>query len=458
MPIALMICLATLAWAAADAENAVARLSSSKAAERATALAEIERLGEAALPALAVAANSRDLMLRAQAAALMDSIEGRRLIRPTLVALDFRDLPLASAVDSISQRSGMTLVLDPENDPRWKTKSVTIQAPQPVPLWDALDRLAKAGGLRLDPPANPWMRQRQVFFNAQGQRRRLSSGNELIFRPDDGAVPAPTSDSGAFRVSIVGIRLNRNRSFIRTLETIGQPAATSQFTAQFMVRSEPRLTLASLDQPRLDEAVDDLGQSLLSSEPSPVVVNLNRGFDENLMRVTPIILSLKYPESPGRTITRLRGSVRALVVGRRPDPLVFPLAGSIGKTFGAEGISIQLHQIRQAQDGRETSVELTLNMPGGLGMNPGMHNLSDPRSVLRPPPSARGQIDFLDTKGRLCQTIDLGLVGMGYASSGRTSLTIQPPEGVGPPVEARYFAATWASILVPFEFHNIPMP
>lgn len=462
MPIAFLIGLAAATWPGpdgADARGIVARLSSPRWDEREEAAKEIELLGEEALPALIEAADSRDLVLRGRAAALIDAVEGRRLARPTLVSLDFRSKPLGQIIAEISRISGVTLILEPENDPRVRGKTVTVQADGPIPLWEALDQLSVAGRLRIDPGLNPMMRQRQIFLNGQGQRRRVLNGSEIVLRAsDDATIVAPTSVSGAFRVSLLGLKLNRNRNFVRTPETAGQPEATAQFTAQIQARAEPRLTLASLDEPRLIEATDDRGQSLLGEIPqAPATPPMHAGFDE-MARVSPLTLTLRYPESPGKTIASLRGSFRALVVGRRADPLVIPLADAVGKTFSGDPVSVAIHGVRFGPDGRQTTIDLSLSQPMGVGAFQPIHNRSDLRASLRPPPSARGQFEFYDAAGRLCHVVDLGGLNMGYNPGGRTSLSFQTPDGVGPPTEARYFGATWASVEVPFAFRDVPMP
>lgn len=447
-----------------DAHEAVAKLASPRSAVREAAQRTLESLGDAAFPALAAAADSPDLELRHTAAVLLDTIEGRRLARPTMVTLDFVDRPLLQVVQAISRSAGVTIVVEPDGDARARTKAITLKAETPVPLWEALDRLARAAGLRLEPGTNVGLRQRQMFaMNAmpQPQRRRVMVGNELVLRFDDGESPtAPVFDAGALRVTVASIVLNRNRTFVRTPANPGTPETTAVFTVGLQVRAEPHLTIAALEDSRLIEVRDDRGQSLLAGPPSvagPPIPWNGRGFDPS-PRNPPLVFALKYPAEPGQKITRLRGSVRALVVGRRGEPLTIPLVAAAGKTFSAGSSSVLVHAVRTAADGRETTIEFTLDTAGGGAGSQPILNPLDPRSGLRPPPAARGQVEFFDAKGQLCHTVDLATTGMGFGSGGRTTVMIQPPPGTGPPTSARYYAATWAAVDVSFDFRDVPMP
>ena len=447
-----------------DPRDAVAKLVSPRSAERAVAQRTLETLGDAAYPALGEAAESSDLELRHKAAQMLDAIDGRRLARPTLVPLNVTNRPLAEAVQAVAKSADVTILVEPDGDPRTRSKTITLTSDSPVPLWEALDRLGRAGGLRIEPAINPAIRQRQMFaVNGMPPRRRMMAGHEIVLRFGDGTLPsAPASDSGAVRVTVSSIVLNRNRNFVRTAENFAVPEATTAFSIGFQVRAEPRLTIASLDDARLIEARDDRGQSLLpgpeTAAGSPVAkMGMGQGM-EIVARNQPLVFPLKYPEEPGRTMARLRGSVRALVIGRRGDPLSIPLGDAAGKTFSSGSSTVLVHAVRTAPDGRETTVEFTLDtMGGGIGAQP-IFNPLDPRLGLRPPPAAKGQIEFFDADGRLCQQVDLATVGMGFGSGGRTTVMVQPPRGTGPPTLARYHAATWTTIEVTFDFRDVPMP
>ncbi len=133
-----------------DVRALVAGLSAPRRAERERAARGLEALGEAARPALLEAAGSNDLELRAQAAAVLDAIEGQSLGRPTPVVLDFRDAPLGDVVEAVTDRTGLGLAIQPWPDPRRGERRVTVLAPAPVPFWEAVERIGEAGEVRPD--------------------------------------------------------------------------------------------------------------------------------------------------------------------------------------------------------------------------------------------------------------------------------------------------------------------
>src|SRR5206468_576008 len=102
-----------------------------------------------ALPALRVAREAADgAEARARLDALIDMAEASLLGLPKAVALDVDDRPLGEAVAALAARSGYALTLD---DPALAGRRVTARSDGPLPFWEALDRLGRAGHVRHDP-------------------------------------------------------------------------------------------------------------------------------------------------------------------------------------------------------------------------------------------------------------------------------------------------------------------
>src|SRR5262245_50845387 len=126
----------------------VAQLGSVRFAQRESAAAALERLGRQALPALRSARDVKDPEIRSRASALITKIEGELLTKPTMVALDYQDQPLAEIVKSIGDQSGVKMVLYPEQIVALQQKRVTLQESAPLPFWKALDRLCETAQLQ----------------------------------------------------------------------------------------------------------------------------------------------------------------------------------------------------------------------------------------------------------------------------------------------------------------------
>ena len=440
-----------------DVTELVVRLGSVRSAEREAAAGALERMGRAALPALRGARDSRDLKVRARAAALLDAIEGRQLISATLVPLDFRDRPVAEVVETIGKRCGMVLMLVSDGAPKLPPRPITLEAPDSVPFWTALDRLCQAGGLRVVPPSETWQFRRQVMPNGMGgPQRRRTTGTELLLVPQDGRGIGPVSDFGAFRIVLTTLHHQRDRVFFRDAPApSGSTSESERFLARVQVMVEPRLTLAWDGKPVLSEAIDDQGQSLVP-ERNPKLLRESGPVLEFGSRPDLLDIPMTYPERPGKTIMRLRGMLPAVVSGRRPDPLVVPLGEALGKMFHSEEAALTIHQVKTVPNQPGVAVDLTLTLPEVARTMFGSPLPSDLRRGLRPPPPPQPQLEFVDAWGRVCQAFALGPARLGDGM--RRTLQITPAEGAGPPVGVRYYGSTWRKIEVPFEFRDLPLP
>ncbi len=451
MYFALAIGLSTLGWQAdVPKQELVSRLTSPHVLERVNAARELEAMGEPGRKLLEASAESLDLELRAEIATLLDRIEGRSLSQASRFRLDLDKATILEATATITQRTGTSFRLEPEGDAKWRAPVVAIH--EELTLWDAVDRILLQGSAYLQmPPIGVPRRGRFV----QRDGRRMTNLPDLTLKTDLGASP-PTTNSGAFRISVLGLRLYQVRTFTQKLSMSAPQPPENTFTVQIQVRAEPRLLLASLDDPVLIEATDDLGQSLLQGGSKVSGVVTSRGLGEDLSRAGPLALALRYPAKPGKTITVLKGSVKGLVVGRRDDPLIVSLDRR-KSPLTHHGTTLSILNVQPDPNGRATLIQLSLDGPEPTA-NPAQTNgRLDARSGLGVPPSAKGYLDFLDANGRVCQSDDLGQM---LNSSMGNAITIQvaAKPGLGPPVEARYYPASWSQIEVPFEFHNIPMP
>ncbi len=435
----------------AEIKDLVGRLVAPRASDRDAATDSLRRLGDAALPALNVARDATDLELRMKAAALLDAIEGDRLVRPTTITLDFNDRPLPDVLDAISLQTGMNLVLEPEGDPRWRTRRLSFPRGQPVTFWDAIDLVGKAGGIGVGQVVDSG--ERSNWFDPNRPRRRVRNGAVLLLRNEDASEKTPHCNSGVFRVAVQSLVVDRVRSFEGAMR--GTTGDTTQFVAVIQVVAEPRVTLARLGEVRVLEAVDDLGQTLVARADLRVVP-APRIHPPNNLRAAPISIPLFYPRSPGKTIERLRGTVRAVVVGRGKDSIRFVIAEKFGVGVRHEDCIVTIHSVRPSPDGRASLVDLSVT--GGdesVAWAPGRPVIG-PRRGVQGPPSARGHMIFFDAKGKICGALDVGLDAIGYPS--RTSIPIEASDGTGPPVEAQFFAMTWATADIDFTIRNIPMP
>jgi hypothetical protein len=454
LAVRLVVAVQLLAQSASPPEPAdlVERLGSARYAEREAAARALEQLGRQAVPALQLGRESRDLEVRTRAEAILRRVEGMVLTQPTMVRLDFGDVPLPEVVAELARRSGMKLALFPENLPVWKTQRVTLQEPEALPFWKAIDRLCQVAALQSDlelhgisPPNEPTL--------------TLSDRNP---RP-----LLPSSDHGPFRVSVVGLDYQRHVGFAivpprsprdRAGLSRGGPvdpapqlprAVTSvQFTLQMQVVAEPRLGLSQTGPLQILEAVDDRGNSLVAAGQGAAGAARANGYLGGTC--TPVLhlrAPLQRPENAGSTIRSLRGKVPLGITARRPDPLVVPLSGAAGKTFDKGDVRVTVHEVRSDLNNRRRQVELTV-VVGRAGGDP---SPAEPDPRLRALPQ---NIEIVDAAGRVLPWLQTGV----NVESSRVTLTLAGAPRADEPKELRYYRISETIAEVPFAFAELPLP
>jgi hypothetical protein len=476
-----MLIVLGLAEPKGDASALVAQLGSARYAEREAAALALEKLGRDALPALRAALDSRDLEVRTRSANLLEKIDSDLLTRPTMITLDFDNRPLDEVAKSIGDQYGIALVLQPENDPSWKTRKVTLKEAEPVPFWKAIDRLCQAGGLQ---------------YNAGSMGMMLGRGP--VFHLFSGiSQDVPTYDSGPFRVSLISVHHHRDLTLGQNAMGSGmrvpgilipgrplqppvaggggaelRPApagrpdvaaarvANDQFFVQMMVTAEPRLIVSQSQELKLIEATDDLGHSLVRPSAGQAQrTSAYYGYSMSAMVQMPI--HLVYPEQqPGQKIKILRGTLPVSLSARKADPLVVPLKNEVvGKAFKGSDVSVTVNEIKSEPNAQRTTIDITLralNSPEDAGAAQGVDMM---RTGFRAPNLFQNQLEILDDQGKVLHALpSTPANGRPQADEMRFTITLTPLPGVGAPSQLRYYSLSHATAEVAFEFHDIPMP
>ncbi|SIO62181.1 hypothetical protein SAMN05444166_6971 [Singulisphaera sp. GP187] len=438
---------------ASDPMVLVTQLGSARYAQREAAAAALERLGRTALPALQTARDVKDPEIRARASSLITKIEGALLTKPTMVALDFHDQPIAEVVRSFSDQAGIKMAIYPEQPPALQQKRITLQESAPLPFWKALDRLCDAGQL-------------QYNFGMHG----MPNAREPVFPLFSGAGrPAgPMSDHGPFRVNLVGLHYQRHVQFFPTGQPlpsnrVGLPpnpvdpkrpgyTVNEEFYAQIQVAAEPRLSVSQNGPLKLVEAIDERGQSLLIPENNAQTLQRQSAYfgltaGPNLHLQAP----LRRPEQPGQEIKRLRGVLPVVVATRKGNPLVVPLSGSSGKSFRNDEATVEVQEIRVNPNTNQTNIQIAVRTNRTSG---GEADLlaALPTAMGRRSETSQQQLEVVDGQGKLIPwylTND--------AEGSRMTLTLTPQEQ-GAATEIRYYAMVRAVTDVNFEFTDVPLP
>jgi hypothetical protein len=282
-----------------------------------------------------------------------------------------------------------------------------------------------------------------------------------------GRPAGPMSDTGPFRVNLMGLHYQRSVSFLgaaqvggagRVLPGLGDAndppghVFNEQFYAQLQVAAEPRLSLSQNGPLRLLEAVDNLDQSLVvPSSGHPTTQRFSGYFGLSSGSTLHLQAPLRRPDHTGQSIKRLRGVVPVIVATRKPDPLVIPLDGATGKSFQNEEFSLRVLDIRTNPNTHQTSIEIALRAnpsspeaePVGAGL---------PTVAVRRPDTNQQQIEVLDAQGRA-----IPWYHSNDAEGSRMTLTLTPHDQ-GAASEIRYYSMVRAQSEVGFEFSDVPLP
>lgn len=445
----------------ADPAALVAQLGSGRYAEREAAGKALEQLGRPALSALRAVRDTRDAEIRNRAFNLIQKIEGALLTQPSRVRLDFDNTPLPEVVQSFSRQIGFKVALYPENHSKWKYRRVTLRQTDPLPFWKAIDRLCEAAQIQPNPSSYGVVNPREPTFPlADGAMRSMM----------------PNSDHGPFRVSLVSVDYERHVSYAGGLgagaglrppvanHAAGRrpqaaaparpnPEMRDQFTAHLIVAAEPRLSLSQSGVLHLVEAEDDLGNSLVPTGDGGPVYNRFAGYfgvvNGSVMQVQA---PLRRPDMPGTQIKKLRGVIPMTVSSRRPDPLIVPLNQGNGKHFENADVELTLHEIRSIPSTRQTLIELSIKLKERrMTAEAGE---PDAFNAIYRPDTQRLQLEIFDSRGRVVPWFPSDV----DSETSHVTLMLTNLPASASLKELRYHTLTCATINVPFEFKEIPMP
>ena len=128
----------------------IERLGSEHYADREAASAALEKLGAAALPALQAAARSENPEVRERASVLAvrlkRTVDSTSRLAPKRLKLDYKDIPLGTAINDLRARTGLPIVLDGTRVAN-PLRKISCETPD-LPIWETVETFCQAAGLR----------------------------------------------------------------------------------------------------------------------------------------------------------------------------------------------------------------------------------------------------------------------------------------------------------------------
>jgi hypothetical protein len=417
------------------------------------------------------ARESSDAEVSERARTLIRTIEEIRDTELPAVVLDFEDRPIAEVVAALAKRTGAAVALTPEAYQACGQKRVTLTAERPLPFWEALDRLCRAAQVA------PWPSEVQSV-NRQGgnevpapARVRFDPNNpdpQAAFAPlqltCEKPVLFPTSYHGSFAVRLTRLQDVHYRQVDASLEEgapASKPMVSDQFRIQMSIRGRPGAQVIATAPPRIEEALDDQGRSLIPTPSDLQAGNRGAAFDPNVGRLqrgrmagqvggnfgTGIVL--KRPDPSARAIRRLRGIQSLRLVVRKDPPLVVLLdpirTGPRTVTFQGVSATFASFKVNPDAPSAVLTVDFEAIQPAAAGapLQPNMAGqIGNPAQAVR-------ALDF-DAPSTLTNGTNVG----GPANRLRQEWTFLgrlPTEVRIPEVIERAFD-------LPFEFRDIPLP
>jgi hypothetical protein len=342
-------------------------------------------------------------------------------------------------------------------------RKVTLEAAEPLPFWEAIDRLCAAGSLHYGASA-------QSAFGA-------SRGTLTLMADRTGR--GPVSDSGPFRVQVVGIQSVSEINFVQRPDPVrrkAQPAGAGDLTLNLAAIPEPDLVLHQNGPASLAEAVDDRGRSLIPDVAKPAGAAPPRYQNQGVITITNLAsisigLKLQAPDPPPTTIRRLRGRIPVLVVARQADPIVIRLQETAAeKVISIPEMNLIVDEVALGP-GARSSVRVTIRPSrrdnfAGRGRDPRRPDFAafNRDRILE-------RLELRDASGRRLH-FGTGTSTRGADQKGfydRYQLVVPSPfdnvpaGGAGkaskPPIpgELRYYGLVQTAMEIPFDFRDIPM-
>jgi hypothetical protein len=478
---------ATTLGAEPDTDDLIEQLASEDFDDRVSACKALERRGAEVLPALrAAVVRSDNSRLRSQAALLRESIarqmELDRISRPTSVQLDFRDRPLGAIVDTLNARHrlGLAVQLDsaPERgqvvfDPdaprrleRAREQRVTLVADDPVPFWEAIDRLCETA--------------RMHYRLSDPQNRHLDRG-VLVLMPDRTG-RGPVSDSGPFRVQVTRVDAVYENDFSSDSGATAQGARPSNdrdLIVSLAIFAEPGLSLQMTGPIAIEDARDEKDRSLLL--PASTDSEVQRGDLQRIRMSGPFLtqvrVKLQAAAPVGTTIRQIRGRIPVVAFVKHVDPLVISLKrkDDLETPFQAGEKTISVTKVNPDPEDGTFDVTLTPNRDATAPAN-----RREPSWLVSTAASKGRELDALelyDDKGvkipLQCTQRSEGIGDTGKFTRLRVSpwtvfdgpadaaAAVRPdgePSRIPVPAELRYYESSPVTTEIPFDLRDIPIP
>jgi hypothetical protein len=390
----------------------------------------LETLGTKALPALRKARDHADPEVQRRVGLILPQLEIAELLAPKRVTLDLKKKTVRQIMDELSKKSGYKIEFfggDPQQLYDLKANN--------LPFWEAFDRLCQSAGLVL-----------QIGYG----------DNVIRLNQQDSYVPY-VNYRGSFRLVANSFNYNRSIDFSTFPKHTGGTQRNESMNFGFTVCVEPKIPLMSVGEPRLTEAADDEGRSMLLAGRNPdemggawmgggrFVSRYNGGYKAYCMQT---YVNLSRPSEKSRSVKVIKGSVPVtLLAEEKPEVVSDDILKAKGKKVQIGNVSFDIQDVT-TNPNKHYSIKLSIT-----------NNDKDNPNDYTWMNSLHSRIELQDTKGNKYQHFGSSWSGAGnnhvdltftYGNNGNTKME--------PPKKLIYQSWTLVNHQVSFEFKNLPLP
>jgi hypothetical protein len=441
-----------------DVQGLIAQLKSDDWRARQEAVDKLVAMGDLAIPHLRqLVATTQDNEVRTRAASALARIDEQRRVGASVVTLKLTGVPASKAFEDLFRQADAALQTDPPGLFQGKNGLPVSLDVERRPFWDVMQSLCAQAGLE---PTTLHRHGRDVGLGlvvagSTGGLKKGAAGERRSW--DD----APITLAGPLL-----IRADR-LTVVSNVHMKAPQAIAREFHIMFTAFAEPKLKVLDYSGVvRLDEAVDDRGNSLVPIDDqgqganAEVFGNSRGGYTSHW----ELGATLRYPlTNRGRTIKRLKARA-ALEVVTQSAVLDLPLreARNAGKTVGG------VRMLVKGFDPAASRCDVVIDREGRGDME--WFGL---RSLLN-----AGEARLLDQEGRTVGRTPVGLEAeengdadrleihlkfeRSNSAGGPTAAEGQAVSGKAAGVEAARlvweFPVETRQVVVPFEFGDLPMP
>jgi hypothetical protein len=413
---------------APTAEQLVEQLGDPDFHKRNAAVAQLEALGAAALPALYKAQNHDDPEVRRRAGELIPILEAASLLAPRRVTLNAQQQPIRQVLDAIAKQTGYRIECWVGNEQQRYDFQFDNQ-----PFWQALDHVCHAAGLVLQ----------------QGY-----GDNQLRLHHQDGYVPYVYYD-GPVRVVANGFQHHRSIDFSFLPRTPSGSRRSESLYFSFSIFVEPRLPLLGMGETRLTAAYDSENHSMLphptgsSADPEPFGRRWTSRYGSGYRSYShQTQVALLPPAEKAQSVKLIQGSVPILLLAnQKPEVITDKVLESKGKRVKVGATSFVIEDVT-ATANKQYQIKMTITEEG-------KDNPNDYTWIN----SLYQRIELHDEEGNKYQ-----MYGNSWGSSGPNHANVtftyasRGNAKLGPPSKLIYYLWSTVQHQVRFEFRNLPLP